>query len=140
MSSRTLQIQVESLSGENPKHKPDSGLASGCGLGCLFVSASPRSFGRPPTHFMVGWRRANPTPLPSFTASEPDPQLIFISPAPLVRQHGVAHHITSPRLAVWTRPCLEPGSFQPRVTPPKLGGALCQSNKEQTQAWQALMS
>ena len=140
VTSRTLQIQDESLSRENPKRKPDFGLDSGWGLGCLFVSVSPCGFSGPPAVSMAGWRRANPSPLPSFRASKPDTQLIFISPAPLIRHYGTARHIASPWLAVWAKPCLEPGSFQPRVTPPKLRGALCWSNKEQTQAWQALMS
>lgn len=119
------------------KHKPDFGLAAAWDLECLFQCHLVVSVG--PLLFSCRMQESNPSPLPSFRDSKPDPQLIFMSPVPLIRRHSTARHMASSQLAVWAKLRLEPSSFQPRVTPPELG-ALCWSNKERRQASQALMS
>lgn len=86
-----------------------------------------------PLLFSCRMKESNSSPLPSFRGGKPEPQLIFMSPVPLIRRHSTARHMASPQLAVWAKLRLKPSSFQPRVTPPELG-ALCWSNKERRQA------
>lgn len=85
-------------------------------------------------------RKPSPSPLHLSWQARPSADIHQPSATDVEAQPGTAQHIASPQLAVWAKPCLEPSSFQPRVTPTKSGGALSRSNKEQTEAWQALMS